>query len=143
MSVCFIAGGIAKTLQVTAFTLAWTHSVQKTEWQEDWQVSAGGLTLVEARIKSSGAGVDPPAEARLVDGWWRWRPAPVNRSEVVLAHSGAAGDWRICRQRDLYALAPDHRGRGRRARSPCGPARRNKFHHRCRFRLRPSDWLMG
>jgi hypothetical protein len=96
MSICFIAGGIAKALQVTAFTLAWTHSVQKTEWQEDWQVSAAGLALVEARIKSSGAGVDPPPDARLVDGWWRWQPAPVSRSEVVLAHSGAAGDWRIC-----------------------------------------------
>ena len=97
MSVCFIAGGIAKTLQVTAFTLAWTHSVQKTEWQEDWQVLAGGLTLIEARIKSSGAGVDPPPDARLIDGWWRWRPAAASHSEVVLAHSGAAGDWRVCR----------------------------------------------
>ena len=104
MSVCFIAGGIAKTLQVTAFTLAWTHSVQKTEWQEDWQVLAGGLTLVEARIKSSGAGVDPPADARLVDGWWRWRPAPASHSEVVLAHSGAAGDWRICRNGTCASL---------------------------------------
>jgi hypothetical protein len=96
MSVCFVAGGFAKTLHVAAFTLAWTHSVQKTDWQEDWQVAAGGLTLIEARIKSSGAGIDPPADARLVDGWWRWRPAPVSRSEVVLARSGAAGDWRIC-----------------------------------------------
>jgi hypothetical protein len=96
MSVCFIAGGIAKALQVTAFTVAWTHSVQKTEWQEDWQVTAGGLTLLEARIQSSGAGIDPPADARLSGGWWRWRPAPVGRDDVVLAHSDAAGDWRIC-----------------------------------------------
>jgi hypothetical protein len=96
VSVCFIAGGAVKALQAAAFTLAWTHSVQKTEWQEDWQVSAGALTLIEARIKSSGAGVDPPADARLIDGWWRWRPEPVARGDVVLAHSGAAGDWRIC-----------------------------------------------
>ena len=104
MSICFIAGGIAKALQVTAFTLVWTHSVQKTDWQEDWQVSAGGLTLVEARIKGSSAGIDPPAEARLVDGWWRWQPPPVNRSEVVLAHSAAAGDWRICRSETCTPL---------------------------------------
>jgi hypothetical protein len=96
MSVCFIAGSIAKALQVTAFTLAWTHSVQKTEWQEDWQVTIAGLTLIEARIQSSGAGVDPPENARLIDGWWRWRPTPVDRSEVVLADSGAVGDWRVC-----------------------------------------------
>lgn len=96
MTVCFIAGAVIKAVQVAAFTLAWTHSVQKTEWQEDWQVSHEGLILVEARIKSSGAGVDPPPDARLVDGWWRWRPERVGRSEVILGHSGAAGDWRLC-----------------------------------------------
>jgi hypothetical protein len=96
MSVCFIAGAVTKTLQVTAFTLVWTHSVQKTDWQEDWRVTADSLTLVEARIKDSGAGVDPPAEAQLIDGWWRWRPVPTRRKEVILGHSDAAGDWRIC-----------------------------------------------
>jgi hypothetical protein len=96
MSVCFIAGAVAKTLQVTAFTLVWTHSVQKTDWQEDWRVTGDGLALVEARVKGPGAGVDPPAEARLIDGWWRWRPASMARKEVILGHSGAAGDWRIC-----------------------------------------------
>ena len=96
MSVCFIAGAVTKTLQVTAFTLVWTHSVQKTDWQEDWRVTGDGLALVEARIKGSGAGVDPPGEARLIDGWWRWRPVSAPRKEVILGHSGAAGDWRIC-----------------------------------------------
>ena len=96
MSVCFIVGGVTKALQVTAFTLIWTHSVERTDWQEDWRVSQGGLTLVAARIKGSGAGVDPPSDARLIDGWWRWTPAPVHRSEVVLGHSGAVGDWWIC-----------------------------------------------
>ena len=96
MSVCFVAGSITKALQVTAFTLVWTHSVEKTDWQEDWRVADDGLTLVEARIKGSGAGIDPPPDARLIDGWWRWTPAPVSRDEVVLGPSGAAGDWRIC-----------------------------------------------
>ena len=96
MSVCFIAGAVTKALQVTAFTLVWTHSVERTDWQEDWRVSARRPHAGEARIKGSGAGIDPPPDARLIDGWWRWNPAPVNRSEVVLGHSGAAGDWRIC-----------------------------------------------
>lgn len=91
-----MAMGITRALQVTAFTLVWTHSVEKTDWQEDWRVARDGLTLVEARIKGSGAGIDPPPDARLRDGWWRWNPLPVNRSEVVLGHSGTAGDWRIC-----------------------------------------------
>lgn len=96
MSVCFVAGGITKALQVTAFTLVWTHSVEKTDWQEDWRVSRDGLTLVEARIKGSGAGIDPPPGAQLIGGWWRWNPPRASRSEIVLGHSGAVGDWRIC-----------------------------------------------
>ncbi len=96
MSVCFIAGSITKALQVSAFTLAWTHSVERTDWQEDWRVTADGLTLIEARIKGSGAGVDPPPHARLSEGWWRWNTAPVGRDQVVLGNSDAAGDWRIC-----------------------------------------------
>ena len=60
MSVCFVAGAIVKTLQVSAFTLVWTHSVQKTDWQEDWRASPDGLLLTEARVKGSGAGIDPP-----------------------------------------------------------------------------------
>ena len=96
MSVCFVTASAIKMLQATAFTLAWTHSVQKTDWHEDWQVTPDGLMLIEARVKSSGAGVDPPAGARLIDGWWRWRPPPAPRGEVILGHSGEVGDWHIC-----------------------------------------------
>ena len=114
MSVCFIAGPIAKALQVSMFTLAWTHSVEKTEWQEDWRNSADGLALVEVRIKGSGAGVDPPAGARLVDGWWQWTPSAARHDEVVLANSDAAGDWRICIEGQCRALTDIH-GRARAA----------------------------
>ena len=96
MSVCFATGTIAKMLQVTALSLAWTHSVEKIEWQEDWRVSPHGLVLVEARIKGSGAGIDPPPDARLIAGWWSWNSTPVERSEVILGQSDAVGDWRIC-----------------------------------------------
>jgi hypothetical protein len=96
MSVCLAAGGAVKALQVAAFTLAWTHSVQKTAWQEDWIVADGALRVVAARIQSSGAGMDPPPEAKLVDGWWTWRPDRAPLPEIVLANSGEAGEWRIC-----------------------------------------------
>jgi hypothetical protein len=96
MSVCFATGAAIKTLQAAAFTLVWTHSVQKTDWHEDWRVTPHGLMLTEARVKGSGAGVDPPAGARLVDGWWRWRPPQVARHEVILGHSGEVGEWAIC-----------------------------------------------
>lgn len=95
MSLCLLSGGALKALQVTAFTLVWTHSVEKVDWQEDWRVGDAGLQLVEARVKGSGAGMEPPPEARLSDGWWRWSPQRTV-TDVVLGNSGAAGEWRIC-----------------------------------------------
>lgn len=96
LSLCLASAGIVKTLALAAFTLAWTHSIEKVEWQEDWRVTAQGLELVQARVKGSGAGMEPPPEALLVDGWFQWQPKPVPLPEVVLGNSGAAGEWRLC-----------------------------------------------
>jgi len=87
---------VVKTLSLVAFTLAWTHSVEKVEWQEDWRVTPDGLQLVEARVKGSGAGMEPPTEARLINGWFQWQPARAPMREVMLGNSGAAGEWRFC-----------------------------------------------
>jgi len=51
---------------------------------------------VQARIKGSGAGMEPAPDARLVDGWFQWQPKRAPMPEVVLANSGAAGEWRLC-----------------------------------------------
>jgi hypothetical protein len=96
LSLCLASAGVAKTLSVAAFTLVWTHSVEKVEWQEDWRVTPAGLLLVQARVKGSGAGMEPPPEARLIDGWFQWRPKREVLPEVVLGNSGAAGEWRLC-----------------------------------------------
>ena len=74
MSLC-LAGAETLRLAVTAFTLAWTHSVEHLRWEEDWRVTPAGLELVEARVQGSGAGMEPPEGARLAGGWWTWRPA--------------------------------------------------------------------
>lgn len=96
MSVC-VAGGATLRLAVVAFTLAWTHSVERVRWEEDWTVSPAGLVLVEARVQGSGAGMEPAPDARLEGGWWRWRPEVPARPEVVLAASGATGGgWSLC-----------------------------------------------
>ena len=79
MSLCLISGGVTKVLMLGAFTLAWTHSIEKIEWQEDWRVTPAGLEVVAARVKGSGAGMEPPPEARLAGGWFQWRPAPLPR----------------------------------------------------------------
>jgi hypothetical protein len=96
LSLCLASAGVVKTLSVAAFTLVWTHSVEKIDWQEDWRITPDGLALVQARVKGTGAGMEPPPEARLVDGWFQWQPARAAMREVVLGNSGAAGEWRLC-----------------------------------------------
>jgi hypothetical protein len=87
---------VVKTLTLAAFTLVWTHSIEKTAWQEDWRVSAQGLELVAARIKGFGAGMEPPPEARLIDGWFQWEVVRAPQPELLLGNSGEAGEWRLC-----------------------------------------------
>ena len=93
--VCLTAGAVAAALAVQSFTLTWIHSVEKTEIQEDYTTAQDRLRLTEARIKTSGAGFDPPPGATLAGGWWRWQPGTL-LDGVTLARAAAPGDWRIC-----------------------------------------------
>ena len=43
MSLCILAAGKVTVLAVSAFTLSWTHSVEKVRWEEDWLVTPAGL----------------------------------------------------------------------------------------------------
>jgi hypothetical protein len=105
LSLCLTSAGVVKTLSLAAFTLAWTHSVEKTAWQEDWRVTRQGLELVQARVKGFGAGMEPPPDARLVGGWFQWQLARGPMPEVLLANSGAAGEWRLCANRHCRTLS--------------------------------------
>ncbi len=105
LSLWLISAGAVKALSLVAFTLVWTHSIEKTEWQEDWRVTPGGLELVQARVKGSGAGMEPAPDARLVDGWFQWQPKRAAMPEVVLGNSGAAGEWRICHDGGCQTLS--------------------------------------
>jgi hypothetical protein len=96
VSLCLASAGVVKTLAVAAFTLTWMHSIEHVEWQEDWRVTPQGLELVTARIKGSGAGMEPAPDARLVDGWFAWHPHQAPMPEVVLGNSGLAGEWHVC-----------------------------------------------
>jgi hypothetical protein len=105
LSLCLASAGAVKALALTAFTLAWTHSIEKVEWQEDGRITPAGLELVEARVKGSGAGMEPPPEARLVDGWFQWQPRRAPMPEVILGNSGAAGEWRLCHDGGCQTLS--------------------------------------
>lgn len=92
-----IVSGKAVAIAAGIFTLGWTHSVEKTEWQERWTVTPQGLVLQEARVRGSGAGMEPGANARRVDGWWVWTPDLPPLPELALAASGTTvSGWRLC-----------------------------------------------
>jgi hypothetical protein len=102
---CLAAGAVLIPLMADQVTLSWRHSVEKTLWQEDWRLVAGGrMALTEARVEGSGAGMEPPAEARLIDGVWRWRPALPAQAEMVMRRSGATADWQICARGRCQAM---------------------------------------
>lgn len=96
MSLCLAAASLLVPLMSDAVTLSWTHSVERTRWEEDWRARDGALALVEARVEGAGAGMEPPPDARLVDGFYVWRPQVPPIGELVLRRSGATEDWRIC-----------------------------------------------
>lgn len=97
MSLCVLTAAKTVILATSAFSLSWTHSVEKITWQEDWQLQGQGLQLVMARVQGSGAGMEPGEGAKLLNGWWQWQPLLPNQAELVLAASGTtASGWRLC-----------------------------------------------
>lgn len=90
-------------------TLAWTHSVQKSAWQEDWRATPAGLVLDEVRVQGSGAGMEPPEGAMLKGGFYIAHPGLAPQQEVILRRSGATADWQVCvvgTCRPMSALLP-------------------------------------
>lgn len=99
LCIAALAAGLSWRLPVERFDLTWTHSVEKIEWRESWRVGADRrLYLVEAAVQGFGAGMEPPPEARLVEGWWVWRPpaGQAGQERLVLARSGAVADYSLC-----------------------------------------------
>ena len=96
MPLCLAAGAVAATLAIESFTLAWTHSIEKLRWEEDWHVAGPTLVLTEARIRGSGAGMEPPAGSVLHDGAWHFRPRDRWLRELQLARSEFTPDYQLC-----------------------------------------------
>jgi hypothetical protein len=142
-------GGASVFIPTERFTLAWTHSIEKQRWEEDYAVltlpargaqgsgagadsaaagassgaqaparggaaDSGSLRLLPlaARIRGSGAGMEPPEGAQLRAGWYHYRPATPPLAELLLARSRFAADYDWCedgavpRCRPLAALLP-------------------------------------
>ncbi len=96
--ICIASAVAALSLAGNAFTLSWIHSVERIEWQEHWVVDVDArLTIDWARVKGSGAGMEPPPDAMLRNGWWIYRPQLPAQDSLLLAVSGATvSGWQLC-----------------------------------------------
>lgn len=84
---CLSVGALSATIAVVEFTLAWTHSIENVRWEEDWRIEGAALHLDAARLRGSGAGMEIPDGARLVDGVWHFRPTLPPQPDLRLANS--------------------------------------------------------
>lgn len=111
--ICIATAASVVHLGLAAFTLAWTHSIEKVRWEEDYRIVGARLELVEARVKGSAAGMEPPPDARLEGGWWRYAPRARWHDELRLTRSPYARDYEICTSgecRSLAVVAPQSEG---------------------------------
>jgi hypothetical protein len=96
VSLCLSAAGVAVTIAAQSFSLSWTHTVERTEWREEWRIEGDRLKLVQASVKGSGTGIDPPEGAILKDGAYVWQPSLPPIPALTLRRAPQAGDWRLC-----------------------------------------------
>lgn len=110
---CLVVAGATHVLLAAGdVSLAWSHSVQKTRWEERYRVEGEALRLVEAFVEGSGAGMEAPPQARRDGAGWRWSPDRVIAS-VALAASPHGGDYEVCDRdgcRPLRARVGDSAG---------------------------------
>ncbi|NHI00083.1 DUF1850 domain-containing protein [Oceanimonas sp. MB9] len=93
--ICLLSASTTVMLLTGSITLGWQHSVEKTRWEETYQAEGRQLRLIEASVQGSGAGMEPPPEARLEQGVWRWQPNLL-LDQVTLAGSTFTGEYTLC-----------------------------------------------
>ncbi len=103
-ALCLAAGALHVAIPARHFTLRWQHSIEKIEWDEDYVVAGHWLMLSGARIRGSGAGMDPPARAWLEHGVWHYRVSDPWRRQLVLARSDFVRDYDLCIERRCRSM---------------------------------------
>ncbi len=107
MDIC-IALAISSTLLLRVpgpLTLAWQHSVEHFAIEEDWLATPEGMRLTQVRTEGLGAGVDLPDAAQRFGRGWRFEPALPPQPRVLLANSGHAAGYSLCRNGECKPLA--------------------------------------
>ena len=87
----------------THFTLAWTHSIEKVRWEEDyaieWSIESPRrpvLKALMARVRGSAAGMEPPDDAVLRNGWYEYQPKTWSPQSLRLTRSVYTADYEWC-----------------------------------------------
>ncbi|WP_339482649.1 MULTISPECIES: DUF1850 domain-containing protein [unclassified Pseudomonas] len=97
IGLCLGLAGVAwAQLEVSSFTLAWDHTIEKIRWEEDYRLSEQGLVLGEARVKGNGAGMEIPENARLENGSWHYQRQMPPLQPLKLGRTPQAGDYQLC-----------------------------------------------
>lgn len=89
------------------FTLAWTHSIEKVRWEEEYAVRPGPpptLQALTARVRGSAAGMEPPPDARLEGGWYHYQPTSALPDALRLTRSEFTADFTLCVQGDCRPM---------------------------------------
>jgi hypothetical protein len=93
------------------FTLAWTHSIERVRWEEDYVVerqpghTQPQLRALKARVRGSAAGMEPPEDAVLRDGWYEYQPATWSPEGLRLTRSTYTADYEWCTQGQCEPLS--------------------------------------
>ncbi|HSM22835.1 MAG TPA: DUF1850 domain-containing protein [Rubrivivax sp.] len=125
LGVCLLLAAAAlgeepRFVPLQRFTLAWTHSIEKVRWEEDYAVDSGvncdvgckvgcepgcelqadgtppRLRALAARVRGSGAGMEPPPDAVWHGGWYHYRPAESEAGTLRLTRSEFTPDYELC-----------------------------------------------
>lgn len=105
MNLCLEAAGHTLVVAIQAFSLLWIHSVERTEWREEWAIEGDRLRVVEAAVSATGAGMEIPDGAVLQDGAWHYRPDLPPQARVAFADAGRAdSDWTLCAKDTCVSL---------------------------------------
>jgi hypothetical protein len=108
-ALCIVVGTALVSIPAQRFTLRWQHTVEKVLWEEDYVVAGEWLYLSGARVRGSGAGMEPPPDAIKLGDSWHYRPADRWHRELKLARSAFGADYELCIDgacRSLEAWAP-------------------------------------
>jgi hypothetical protein len=97
---------------VERFTLAWVHSIEKVRWEEDYAVRPGSspgspplLRALTARIRGSAAGMEPPPDAVLRNGWYEYTPNTWSPEGLRLTRSPYTADYDWCTSAGCVSMA--------------------------------------